>query len=451
MDTKISGETDWHEDFEEWLQPFLAVFKRSEQRCWAPLYLQGLLGPGARKSVEPMAERVCPGQTQQLHHFVSTSPWSTAPLEQVLRRAADALVGGKDAALIVDDTALPKQGRHSVGVKRQHCGVLGKQANCQVLVSLTLARKEVPVPIALRLYLPEDWAQDEARRAAAKVPESISFETKGDIALAQIDAALADGVRFGMVLADAGYGSSAGFRAGLTQRGLLWAVGVQPTQKVYPADVRLDVPANPAVGRPAKYAKPSVPSVSVVQMIETLGPKALRRCSWRSGTKGVLSARFAAVRVRVADGALISRAQHLPGQGAWLVCEVRSSGERKYYFTNHPAGTPRMTLVRAIKARWACEQAHQQLKDELGLDHYEGRSWLGLHHHALLTMMAFTYLQHRRLFIASQAGKKTGTQCTGTATATIITGGTPGHSRRALSGNLRSVSALRRHDKPASA
>ena len=354
MNSVIPAGTDWHADLQEWLQPFLAVFKRSEQRCWAPLYLQGLLVSGARKSVEPMAERVCPGQTQQLHHFVSTSTWSTAPLEQVLRKTADALVGGKDAVLIVDDTALPKQGKHSVGVKRQHCGVLGKQANCQVLVSLTLARKEVPVPIALRLYLPEDWTQDEARRAAAKVPESITFEPKGDIALAQIDAALADDVRFGIVLAYAGYGSSAGFRAGLTQRGLRWAVGVQPTQKVYPADVTLDMPANPAVGRPAKYAKPSVPSMSVVQMIDMLGPKALRCCSWRSGTKGRLSARFAAVRVRIADGMLISHGQHLPGQAAWLVCEARSSGERKYYFTNHPPDTPRRTLVRAIKARWGC-------------------------------------------------------------------------------------------------
>jgi len=310
--------------------------------------------------------------------------------------------------LIVDDTALPKQGKHSVGVKRQHCGVLGKQANCQVLVSLTLARKEVPVPIVLQLYLPEDWAQDEARRAAAKVPESIIFEPKGNIALAQIDAALADGVHFRIVLADAGYGSSASFRAGLTQRGLQWAVGVQPTQRVYPADVTLDMPANPPVGRSAKYAKPSVPSVSVVQMIAMLGSKALRKCSWRCGTKGMLSARFAAVRVCVADGVLASHGQHLPGQPAWLVCEARSSGERKYYFTNHLPNTPRRTLIRAIKARWACEQAHQQLKDELGLDHYEGRSWLGLHHHALLTIMAFTYLQHRRL--ASQLqGKRTAT------------------------------------------
>ena len=451
MDTVIPVGTDWHKDFQEWLKPFLAVFKRSEQRCWAPLYLQGLLGPGARKSVEPMAERVCPGQTQQLHHFVSTSPWSTAPLEQVLRKTADALVGGKDAALIVDDTALPKQGKHSVGVKRQHCGVLGKQANCQVLVSLTLAHQEVPVPIALRLYLPKDWAQDQARRALAKVPDSIWFETKGDLALAQIDAALADGVRFGVVLADAGYGSSAGFRAGLTQRGLLWAVGVQPTQKVYPADVQLKVPAQVSGGRPAKYPRPSVPSVAVVQRMATLAPKGLRRCSWRCGTKGMLSARFAAVRVRVADGERISHGQHLPGQAAWLVCEARSSGERKYYFTNHPADTPRRTLVRAIKARWACEQAHQQLKDELGLDHYEGRSWIGLHHHALLTMIAFGYLQHRRLDSALQAGKKTGIQCAGSTTAAIIASGTPRHYRRASSRDLRSVSSLQRHDTHASA
>lgn len=228
MNPVIPAGTDWHAHLQEWLQPFLAVLSAPSSDVGRHSICKGLLGPEARKSAEPMAERVCPGQTQQLHHFVSTSAWSTALLEQVLRKTADALVGGKDAALIMYDTALPKQGKHSGGVKRQHCGVLGKHSNCQVLVSLTLARKEVPVPIALRLYLPEDWAQDDARREAAKVPDSITFEPKGNIALAQIDAALADDVRFGIVLADAGYGSSAGFRAGLTQRGLRWAVGMQP-------------------------------------------------------------------------------------------------------------------------------------------------------------------------------------------------------------------------------
>lgn len=443
---------DWHEDFQSWLEPFLAALRRAEQRYWAALYLQGLLGPGARKSVEPMAQRVCPGQTQQLHHFVSTSPWPTEPLEQVLRKTADALVGGNAAVLIVDDTALPKQGRHSVGVKRQHCGVLGKTANCQVLVSLTLARQEVPVPIALGLYLPEEWAQDEVRRAAAKVPESVAFATKGDIALAQIDAALADGVRFGCVLADAGYGSSADFRAGLSKRGLLWAVGVLPTQKVYPAEVTLDMaPRAKAVGRPRKHAQPSVQAVAAKAMIDLLGPQALRRHAWRTGTKGALTARFAAVRVRAADGATAARGQHLPGAAIWLVCERRASGERKYYFTNHPADTTRMTLVRAIKARWACEQAHQQLKDELGLDHYEGRSWLGLHHHALLTMMALAFLQHRRLQSAVRAGKKNGVRSTRPTTTAVIAGNQARHHRSAQPADPLMLPSLRRHRQSAAA
>jgi SRSO17 transposase len=451
MNTEIRDGADWHDDFRAWLEPFLAAFRRSEQRYWAPLYLQGLLGPGHRKSVEPMAERVCPGQTQQLHHFVSASTWATEPLEQVLRQAADALVGGDDAALIVDDVALPKQGRHSVGVKRQYCGVLGKQANCQVMVSLTLARREVPVPMTLRLYLPEDWAQDQQRRAAAKVPESIVFEPKTQIALAQIDAALAEGVRFGIVLADAGFGSSAEFRAGLTARGLLWAVGVLPTHKVYPADVTLEEPQRPARGRPGKHPRPSTPSVQAKDMIESLGPHALRRYCWRDGTKGPLAARFAAVRVRAADGPLMARSQHLPGEAVWLVCELRATGERKYYFTNHPANATRLTLVRAIKARWSCEQVHQQLKDELGLDHFEGRSWLGLHHHALLTMMAFAYLQHRRLNCAKQSGGKICSHRTRSAAAAIPARRAARHHRDALSADLHALSRLRRHGDPAPA
>lgn len=434
---------DWQEDLRLWLEPFLAALGRSEQRHWAPLYLQGLLGPGARKSVEPMAERVCPGQTQQLHHFVCTSPWACEPLEQVLRQTADALVGGDDAVLIIDDTALPKQGRHSVGVKRQYCGVLGKQANCQALVSLTLAQREVPVPIALRLYLPEDWAQDEARRAVAKVPESVMFATKGSIALEQLDVARAAGVRFGIVLADAGYGTSAAFRAGLTACGLLWAVGVLPSHKVYPGEVTVSAAPKPVVGRPPKHPQPSLPSVTAKDMIEALGPRALRRCTWRHGTKGALAARFAAVRVCVADGPLIARGQHLPGESVWLVCEVRASGERKYYFTNHAATATRRTLVRAIKARWACEQAHQQLKDELGLDHFEGRSWLGLHHHALLSMMAFTCLQHHRLLQAAQSGKKIKAGSAGAAPAAVAARGTTCNHRGAPSRDLRPLSSLR--------
>jgi len=392
---------NWRDEFLAWLTPFLAAFEREAQRHWAPVYLEGLLGPGERKSVEPMAARVCPGETQQLHHFVSAAPWATAPLERALAVAADRLVGGPDAVLIIDDTALPKQGAHSVGVARQYCGALGKKANCQVLVSLTLARDEVPVPLALRLYLPETWASDPERRARAKVPAAVTFQTKGDLALAELDRVTAAGVRFGLVLANAGYGTAAEFRSGLTARGLRWAVGILGVQKVYPADVTLAPPMQGPTGRPQKHPVPSVTSVPVETMIDALGPRAFRRLSWRTGTKGPLAAEFAAVRVRVADGPLMAKAQHLPGEAAWLVCERRAAGEQKYYLTNHPAGTPLRTLARAIKARWVCEQAHQQLKEELGLDHFEGRSWLGLHHHALLTMVAFAFLQHRRLAAAA--------------------------------------------------
>jgi SRSO17 transposase len=319
------------------------------------------------------------------------------------------------------------------------------------MVSLTLARREVPVPIALQLYLPEDWAQDEERRAQAKVPESIVFEPKGNIALALIDTAIADGVRFGIVLADAGFGSSAAFRAALTERGLLWAVGVLPAQLVYPADVELIEPTKPALGRPAKHPTPSVDSVQAQQMIEGLDARRLRRYAWRNGTKGMLTARFAAVRVRAADGPLMAHERHLPGQAVWLVCEVRDNGERKYYFTNHSDNTPRMTLVRAIKARWVCEQGHQQMKDELGLDHYEGRSWLGLHHHALLTMMALAYLQHRRLACTQQSGEKTSTRRTRPATAAIPTRRAARHHRYALPADLHALPSLRRRGGSASA
>jgi SRSO17 transposase len=392
-----SGWVSWQAEFARWLRPFLAALRREAQRHWAPVYLEGLLGPGERKSVAPMAARVAPDDVQQLHHFVATSPWATAPLERQLARTAQRLVGGSAAVLIIDDTALPKQGRHSVGVARQYCGALGKTANCQTLVSLTLARGEVPVPLALRLYLPEEWTADRARCQRAGVPPELRFQSKGELALGELDRVRAAGVTFGTVLADAAYGSSAEFRHALSARGLRWAVGVLRTQKVYPVDVRLRPPRPGPMGRPPKHPTPSARSVTAEAMIAARGPRAFHRVVWRRGTKGPLAAAFAAVRVRVADGPLMARAQHLPGAAAWLVCERRAGGECKYYLTSHPATASLLTLVRAIKARWVCEQAHQQMKDELGLDHYEGRSWRGLHHHALLSMIAFAFLQHWRL------------------------------------------------------
>jgi SRSO17 transposase len=386
----------WEDELERWLEPFLARLRRKAQRRWAPFYLKGLILPGERKSIEPMAARVAPADTQQLHHFVSTSPWVTAPLEEELVRAADRLVGGPDAALVVDDTALVKQGRHSVGVKRQYCGQLGKKANCQALVSLTLARAEVPVCVGLRLFLPEDWCADAGRRAAAGVPEAVGYRPKWQIALDEIDRVLASGARSGCVLADSEYGKAAEFRQGLSERSCPRAVGILPTQKVDPLGVTLASPGRKPTGRPRKHPMPSAVSGAAAELIEARS-EACRAISRRTGTKGPLRAEFTALRVRVADGPVAARAQHLPGGEAWLVGEHRATGERKYYLSNLPADAALETLAAVIKARWVCEQMHQQLKDELGLDHFEGRSWRGLHHHALLCQLAFAFLQHLRL------------------------------------------------------
>jgi SRSO17 transposase len=312
--------------------------------------------------------------------------------------------------LVIDDTALPKKGEHSVGVARQYASTLGKRANCQTLVSLTLAKTEVPVPIALRLFLPESWARDPERMRRAGVPATVQAErSKPEIALAELDRVMAAGVRFGCVVTDAGYGISAAFRQGLSARDLLWAVGIARILKVYPADVALSWPATER-GRPRQHPVPSAESIAAEDM---LAGARWRRIAWRRGSKGALRAAFAAVRVRVADGSAVRIKervnQHLPGEEVWLVGERRTSGEQKYYLSNLPAGMSLKRLASTIKARWVCEQAHQQLKEELGLDHYEGRSWRGLHRHALMTLIAFCFLQHLRLTAAKRGEKAEGT------------------------------------------
>jgi len=316
------------------------------------------------------------------------------------------LGGRRDAVLVVDDTALPKKGRHSVGVAPQYATSLGKNANCQTLACLTLASAEVPVMIGLRLFPPESWTSDAARMTRAQVPpDQQACLTKPEIAVVEIDRARAAGVRSGCVLADAGYGLSAAFRQALSERGLRWAVGTPRHQKVYPADVALVAP----VADRERPRRRHIPDSQSVAAEKTLAGASWRKVSWRRGTKGRLSARFALLRMRVADGPtqrLGDQAnQHMPGEEVWLVGEHHCSGERKHTVSNLPAETPVKVLVGAIKARWVCEQAHQQLKEELGLNHFEGRSWIGLHRHALMTMMTCAFLQTRRL---AQAGRKEG-------------------------------------------
>jgi SRSO17 transposase len=397
---------DWDAALTDWLKPFVERLGHKKRRQMCPLYVAGLIGPGERKSIEPMAARLAPDRYDRLHHFISDGVWETAPLEAELVRRADKLIGASDAFLVIDDTSLPKKGERSVGVAPQYASMLGKRANCQTLVSLTLARHDVPIVVGLRLFLPESWTSDPPRMQKAGVPEAFRRpRSKPEIALEEIDRLMAAGVRFGAVLADAGYGLSASFRQGLSARGLAWAVGVPKHQKVYSAGVSLIFPASRR-GRPRKNQIPDQLSAAAETM---LAEAKWRKVSWRRGVKGPLSARFAALRIRVADGPpqriLDKGQQHMPGEGAWLIGEWRSSGERKYYLSNLPADANLKTLAAAIKARWVCEQAHQQMKEELGLDHFEGRSWQGLHRHALMTMIAYAFLQHKRLKQAKREKK----------------------------------------------
>ena len=282
------------------------------------------------------------------------------------------------------------------------------------------------MPVGLRLFLPEDWTGDAERCSRAGVPDAaISPRSKGEIALAELDRVRAAGVRFGCVLADAGYGTSAEFRHGLDARGLRWAVGIARNQKVYDRDVQL-VP-------PQGRARKPVPDKEPQTAEDVLAALPWRRVTWREGTKGRLAARFAVTRIRVADGAVWGNNRHLPGNEAWLVGEWRSSGERKYYLSNLPLRTSVRALAAAIKARWVCEQAHQQLKGELGLGHFEGRSWTGLHRHALMTCIAYAYLQHLRLAGQNRTGPgKNAPSRSGTATIAKPARGAPRHHRQAV-------------------
>ena len=405
----VGRTTDWREELERFLKPFVARLSHKARRRMCPLYVSGLIGPGDRKSIQPMAERLAVGDYDQLHHFIAAGIWNAKPVETELQVQADKLVGGGDAVLVIDDTAIAKKGTHSVGVAPQYASALGKTANCQTLVSLTLARGEVPVMLALRLFLPESWTSNRARLQRAGVPaEYRTARTKPEIALAEIDRVIAAGVRFGCVLADAGYGLSAPFRQGLTARNLAWAVGIPRHLKVYPADVRMIWP----VAKRGRRRLRHIPDILSIPAEAMLANAAWRTISWRTGTKGKLKARFAAVRVRVADGPpqriKDKGQQHLPGDEAWLIGEHRMSGEKKYYLANLPAKADLRTLAATIKARWICEQAHQQMKEELGLDHFEGRSWQGLHRHALMTMIAYAFLQHRRLAAARRKKRISG-------------------------------------------
>ena len=376
-------------------------------------YCTGLMLPLSRKSVEPMAARVDPlhasARHQALHHFVAKSEWSDTTVMAGVRDWVMPSLGLDSGCYwIIDDTGFPKKGKHSVGVARQYCGQLGKQDNCQVAVSLSLASAQGSIPIAYQLYLPKDWAADPVRRKAGGVPETQAFATKPEIALAQVRQAVAAGVPMGVVLADAGYGDETAFRDGLTELGMLYAVGIRPATTVWATGTR-PLPPKPWSGRgirPTRLRRePGNEPLTVKALAMTLAEQAWRTVTWREGTNNELSSRFAGVRVRPAHRDYLGSEMRAE---QWLLIEwpEGESEPAKYFLTTAPEEATLEQMVFVTKVRWRIERALQDLKQEFGLDHYEGRGWRGFHHHATLSIAAYGFLMAERLKAGSSARVK---------------------------------------------
>jgi len=363
-------------------------------------YCTGLLMPGERKSVEPMAAIVSPARAaaehQSLLHFVGQSAWSDEAMLAKVRELAEPVFAGQSGveAWMVDDTGFQKKGSHSVGVARQYCGRLGKTDNCQIAVTLSIANHHASLPIAYRLYLPESWANDAERREKRHVPEDVEFQTKPQIALSQIEAAMKAGVARGIVLADAAYGNDGAFRAGVTALGLTYAVGVQSTLSVWPPGEE-PLPPRPWSGRGRKPSRVRRDAehqpISVKQLALRLPADAWKTVEWREGSNQTLSSRFASLRIKPASH---DRLLDEPHPTEWLVIEWPEGEPQptKYWLSTLPEDTPLATLVDTIKLRWRIERDYEELKSELGLAHFEGRGWRGFHHHASLCIAAYGFL-----------------------------------------------------------
>jgi SRSO17 transposase len=374
-------------------------------------YCKGLLLPGERKSVEPMAARLAPDNVRQthqsLHHIVADSPWDD---EVILGRVRGSVLPamekkGEVEAWVVDDTGFAKKGTHSVGVARQYCGQLGKQDNCRVAVSVSVATATSSLPIAWRLYLPEIWVKDRQRRKKAGVPSNIAFETKPQIALEQIRKAFEQGVPPAPVLADAGYGNDSRFRNGITELGLSYMVGIQSSTTVWrPGQGPMEKKPWTGRGRPAtllRRDKDHQP-VSAKQLAMSLAPDTWTNVSWREGSADKMRSRFAALRVRPAHRDE-SRSQPHPEE--WLLIEwpKTESEPTKYWLSTLPENLSLRRLVYIAKHRWIIERDYQELKQELGLGHYEGRGWRGFHHHATLCIAAYGFLVAERTLFSPSA------------------------------------------------
>ncbi len=385
---------------------FADDFNRPRQRAWCEVYLTGLLQDGERKSIEPLSRRITlpaalagtSDPDQGLQQFVSQSSWDEAAIGRRYRALMAKSFADRAGVFVLDDTTFPKAGTHSVGVQRQYCGALGKKANCQAAVSLHYVGKAGHVPLGLRLFLPESWLEAPARLDKAGVPEDQRRAlSKGEIALELLDAVLAENVLPGqVVVGDSGYGVSGPLRAGLDERGWHYVLGVTGEMVVFTEKPRWQAPGPSRRARPRLHHRLEADSPRPLSLREVAAKTPLRKVTWRAGTKGPMAGRFAWLRVWPAHGWATGGCAH--EEAFWLLIEEQPDGTIKYAFSNLPAGTSRLRAVRLWRERWKIEQGYQQMKEELGLDHFEGRSWRGFHHHATLVMLAFGFLaleQHR--------------------------------------------------------
>ncbi len=389
---KFSSSFNDDQRFEHYLDALAEAIGQGPRAERLRGYCTGLLLPGVRKSIEPMAARLGPDRArslhQSLHHFIADGAWSDdAVLAAVRTQVLPSMVAhGPIRFAIVDDTGMPKKGKHSVGVARQYCGEVGKVDNCQVLVSLSVANDTACLPIAAALYLPETWAEDFERRAVVGVPLDVGFRTKPAIALDQIRHAHASGVPLGVVLADEAYGANPAFRRGVAALGLPSALGVPSSLRVHP----------PRDGRRARCWPNADETLAVRALAGRLPRSRWRWVTWRDGTgSGDLTSRVAMIRVRVAP---ISAGTGSDEGEQTLLIEwpVGEPDPLGYWLVTLPAHTPLATVVNIAKGRWWIEQNYRELKQEVGLGDFEGRGWRGFHHHVTLTIAAYGFLIRQR-------------------------------------------------------
>jgi SRSO17 transposase len=377
---------------DSFLAEMLAPVGRKDRRYWGGVYLRGLLLDGERKSAGAMAARLPDGNEQSLQQFLNQSPWDWLPLWRQMAARLERTFSPA-VAWIVDDTGFPKKGEHSVGVARQYSGTLGKTANCQIAVSLHRTDARGSSPLGFCLYLPQEWAEDPARRRAAGVPDTVGFRPNWQLAVGLIDQALAWGLpKPPVVLADAASGEVTAFREALEGRELAYAVGISKALAVWPEPPGGAIPDGTGRGRPTKCMRFGGKKPVSVKELAVANQKRFRTVTWREGSQGLLSSRFWAQRVESAHDWNHGKA---PGKEVWLLVEwpAREPEPVKYYLCDLPKNMSLQRLVATARGRWRVEQDYQQMKEELGLDHFEGRSWTGWHHHVTMVMLAHLFLR----------------------------------------------------------